>query len=99
MGTRSLTYVFSERGDEDTEEDEDLRTSLGKGEVHVHFTKADGSKRKMHCTTNPKLIPADKAPHTTKTNLDPNLFKVFDLDLGEWRSFRNERVISWMTVK
>jgi hypothetical protein len=75
----------------------ELRTALHDGEVEVIFNKVDGTRRKMRCTLNGKLIPEDKYPAGTgkNVNTDPHLFKVFDLDKNEWRSFRDERVVNY----
>lgn len=74
-----------------------LRDALQHEIVSVRFTKADNSVRLMKCTQNFDKIPEDAIP--TGTNLysrrDPKLFKVFDLEIGDWRSFREERLIDW----
>jgi hypothetical protein len=78
----------------------ELKDALKKGIVSVTFTKADGSKRTMHCTLNGELIPEDKRPIGNSVHLvkDPDLFKVFDLDKQDWRSFRKERVLNYEVV-
>lgn len=66
----------------------------------VTFNKKDGSKRVMRATTNATLIPPkpvvegaeDKPKRTVAAN--PDVAKVYDLDIGEWRSFRYDSVIS-----
>ena len=60
----------------------------------VTFTKVDGSKRVMRCTTNPNNIPKELQPTGTERYLNPDVARVFDLDLNEWRSFRINSVIS-----
>jgi hypothetical protein len=78
----------------------DLPTALKTSTVTVTFTKADGSKRVMNCTTCVDIIPVQYIPVVTKTkiNSDPDLFKVFDVDISAWRSFRKERVIDWVML-
>jgi hypothetical protein len=80
----------------------DLRSLLQVAEVEVIFTKADGSTREMRCTTDMARIPEDKQPAGTSkvadSRHDPKLFKVFDLDKQDWRSFREERVVQYEEV-
>lgn len=74
-----------------------LIESLRAGKVEVTFVKKDGSTRVMVATTNPELIgalPAQGVP--TRERLE--LVTVWDLDLGQWRSFREDRVISWRVI-
>lgn len=64
--------------------------------ITVTFIKKDGSERTMRATTNSKLIPA--APVTENATpkraiaSNPDVARVFDLDISEWRSFRYESV-------
>jgi WYL_2, Sm-like SH3 beta-barrel fold len=76
---------------------EDLRTALRTETVEVIFDKADGSRRVMRCTLNPELIPEEKMPAGDNATLrrDPHLYKVFDLDKQDWRSFREERLVQY----
>lgn len=81
-----------------------LRSLLQATKVNVEFVKADGSVRAMTCTLNWEYIPQDKRPKDTgpvdgivkesKQRKEPDVhtLKVFDLDKGEWRSFKMERV-------
>jgi hypothetical protein len=81
---------------------EDLRDALHHATVSVKFTKSDGTIRVMECTTDPARIPEDKMPAGTSKvadwRHDPKLYKVFDLEKSDWRSFRDERVIDWKVV-
>ena len=74
-----------------------LMDALGNPEpVFVTFTKVDGGLRTMKCTLSPNLIPQDKLPNQhedTKPKEETNIIPVFDLEKGEWRSFRKESVI------
>ncbi len=72
--------------------------------VIVTFTKENGEIRVMKCTWNLNMIPADKHPHALEPSKDlpppPATFaRVFDLDLGEWRSFRWESVLEFSVVQ
>jgi hypothetical protein len=66
-----------------------LYERLRNGTVRVSFTKADGSATQMDCTLNVELI-----PHTQGAvrPADPDLFVVYSLDRGGWRSFKYDRV-------
>lgn len=77
-----------------------VRSLLQKQPVTVTFIKADGTERAMKCTLNWDFIPAKEhvKPVTEsakpRKEPDPAVFKVFDLDLEEWRSFRIDRLKS-----
>jgi hypothetical protein len=72
--------------------DENLKSGLC-----VTFTKKDGSERKMQCTLIESKIPADKRPKGTSesenTSTVGSAVRVFDTEVGEWRSFRWDSVI------
>lgn len=71
-------------------------------EITVEFLKADGTVREMRCTLDFDRIPQDKQPQDvpveklleTKKRRQPDehSLRVFDLDKGEWRSFRFDRL-------
>ena len=65
----------------------------------ITFTKADGSERKMVCTLVESKIPADKRPKSKEgeesSSIVGSAVRVFDLEKGEWRSFRFDSVISF----
>lgn len=71
---------------------ENLRSNT----VNVRFTKADGSQRDMLCTLVPGKIPTDKHPksETQSSGTIGSSVRVFDVEKGEWRSFRFESLIS-----
>tara|TARA_R110000772_G_scaffold66361_2_gene147907 strand:- start:6668 stop:6907 length:240 start_codon:yes stop_codon:yes gene_type:complete len=56
---------------------------LKEKEVHVRFTKKDGTPRDMRCTLHP-----DVAPFTGSTgNVQPEgMITVYDLDKEAWRT-------------
>lgn len=72
--------------------DENIKSGL-----RVTFTKKDGSERKMYCTLVESRIPADKRPKSVSesevTSTTGSAVRVFDTEVGEWRSFR------WDSVK
>lgn len=58
----------------------------------ITFTKADGTDREMRCTLVESAIPTDKAPKGTGREAPDTTQRVFDVDKGEWRSFKWESV-------
>ena len=58
--------------------------------VSIEFTKANGEARQL--TTNPKQI--GEILGTGTTCKDPAVFRIVDVKLNQWRSFRAERVTS-----
>ena len=56
--------------------------------VSIEFTKANGEARQL--TTNPKQI--GEILGTGTTCKDPAVFRIVDVKLNQWRSFRAERV-------
>lgn len=64
--------------------------------VTVTFTKKDGTQRVLRGTTNPKYIPPAPVTENEKPKRaiasNPDVAKVFDLDINEWRSFRYDSV-------
>ena len=58
--------------------------------VSITFTKANGEERRL--TTNPKQI-GEVLGTGTKCK-DPAVFRIVDVKLNQWRSFRCERVTS-----
>ena len=58
--------------------------------VSIEFTKANGEHRQL--TTNPKQI--GEVLGTGTPCKDPAVFRIVDVKLNQWRSFRAERVLS-----
>jgi len=58
--------------------------------VSIEFTKANGEARQL--TTNPRQIGIILGTGTACK--DPSVFRIMDIKLNQWRSFRSERVIS-----
>ena len=58
--------------------------------VSIEFTKANGEARQL--TTNPRQIGIILGTGTPCK--DPAVFRIMDTKLGQWRSFRSERVVS-----
>ena len=56
--------------------------------VSIEFTKANGEARQL--TTNPRQI--GEILGTGTACKDPAVFRIVDVKLNQWRSFRAERV-------
>jgi hypothetical protein len=81
-----------------------VRSLLQKGTITVTFIKADGTVRDMKCTLDWASIPPDaiklsspvdgivKENKKPRKEPDPHSLRVFDVDKGEWRSFRFDRL-------
>jgi len=88
----SLTQAWS------TEALDTLKTF--KGYLQVTFVKADGSLRKLRGTMNIDLMPKEwrdrRYEHKTGR---VNATAIFDLDIEEWRSFRNDSIVEVHILK
>jgi hypothetical protein len=79
----------------------ELKSALRFGTVEVTFTKKDGTLRVMRCTTKSEAIalhvkPSDPEKETkTRPTKPENLLRVLDTDIGEFRSFNFDQVVSW----
>jgi|688.fasta_scaffold666373_2 hypothetical protein len=72
----------------ETETQEMVQNLLHIGPTTVIFMKKDGTERTMKCTLKESLIPSDKAPKGDSNRKTNNTVQpVFDLDIGDWRSF------------
>lgn len=59
----------------------------------IKFTKVDGNERVMRCTLKDDLLPEAYRGKGTVLTETQNTLRVFDLDLGQWRSIRSESVL------
>jgi len=93
------------------DQQESLKDWLRKGPVTVEFTKVNGDRRVMVCTTNTELIlnaikldpsitPDRADPDWGKTHVgkNTNTLRVWEIHTG-WRSFRLDSVISITPVE
>lgn len=65
----------------------------------VTFTKADGTERRMTCTTNRLLIPNEMLPHSSMTTyVSEDVIRAFDLEKNGWRSFRKDSILRVETI-
>lgn len=61
--------------------------------MFLKFTKADGSIREMYATKSLDIIPKEKHPKGTEKQLSNTVIRVFDVDINEWRSVKEENII------
>ena len=74
----------------------DFVSSIRKGKIiKVIFTKANGEKRTLIGTTDLKRIPKVDHPRSTGRAEAVGVQRVYDLEIGEWRSVPLDRIISW----
>ena len=73
-----------------------IRELLQETIATVTFEKTDGTIRAMNCTLIPAFIPALPAEEglvpRTKREENPNLLAVWDLERGDWRSFKIDSI-------
>ena len=68
---------------------ETLIKNLQKKAMRITFTKVNGEERIMDCTLQEHML-----PETNESNRKQNeeVLPVFDINKGEWRSFRLDSV-------
>lgn len=73
-----------------------IAQQLSEGTHLVTFTKVDGTERTMPCTLDPAILPAVPVTEDKRVprKINPDTMRVYVTDIGEWRSFRIENVIS-----
>jgi hypothetical protein len=71
-----------------------LADTLSESSVTLTFKKKDGTLRTMHCTKNLNSIPSEKHPKGSNKSVSGSALTVFDLQLGEWRSFLVSNLVS-----
>lgn len=77
---------------------EDLQDALVHEVVSVTFRKADNTTRVMKCTKDANRIPEDELNRIVnghKAKAQTGLYRVWDLEKQDWRSFKEERLVSW----
>ena len=79
----------------------DLDSALQGATVQVTFRKADDSIRVMKCTKDANIIPEDalnRIVNGHKATAPKGLYRVWDIEKQDWRSFKEERLVSWKVV-
>ena len=78
---------------------EDFKTMLESGVFYVTFRKVNGQVRTIRGTCDTKYLPENKIPEGYDQTSDPEqVCTIYDLDIGDWRSFRWNRVITVQPV-
>lgn len=65
-----------------------IKEVLSQMTVRLKFVKKDGSIREMNCTLSESVIPVELKPKGSKRVINNGVLAVYDVDVGEWRSFR-----------
>lgn len=73
---------------------DNLKATLAQGEGTVSFTKLNGQERVMRCTLKEDVIPPYSEKGTRKNPPSGDVLVVWDLEIGEWRTFRYDRITS-----
>ena len=66
-----------------------LIKNLQKQAMKITFTKVNGEERVMDCTLQEHIVPATK---NTDRKQNEEVLPVFDINKGEWRSFRMDSI-------
>lgn len=79
-----------------------LKSLLIENDLKVLFIKADGTERFMRCTLQESKLPVIEIKEGEETKPkrkeSPDVLAVFDLDVGDWRSFRIDRLKDYEIV-
>ena len=68
---------------------ETLIKNLQKKAMRITFTKVNGEERVMDCTLQEHIIPSTNSDNRKENE---EVLPVFDINKGEWRSFRLDSV-------
>ena len=66
-----------------------LIKNLQKKTMRITFTKVSGEERVMDCTLQENIVPPTKY---TDRKQNEEVLPVFDINKGEWRSFRLDSI-------
>lgn len=76
----------------------EIQNYLRENRAIVEFTKADGTVRSMLCSLRSEDLPPPVERKTDRVRPEnTDTLSVFDLEKGEWRSFRIDRLIQVRT--
>lgn len=89
MKVATYNKVRNNWSDNDWEQFTDwLKKMLKSNILTVTFTKKDGTERVMQCTLDPQLLPTVfENKNKKERSLNKDNLSVFDIEIGEWRSF------------
>lgn len=79
----------------------ELKEKFKNGWWNVEFTKVDGTKSKMFCTLDEKLIPISEnaSGNNVKRSENSEVIRVFSHDRNGWRSFRVSNILAVFSIK
>lgn len=97
MDSINLQNGSTQTQDETSWRNDYLKNLLREKTVQVVFIKKDGTERKMLCTLNADLLPAqtDLEEAVQKKATNPDVLAVWDLEAQGWRSFRYDSIIGF----
>ena len=97
MDSINLQNGSTQTQDETSWRNDYLKNLLREKTVQVVFIKKDGTERKMLCTLNADLLPAqtDLEEAVQKKTPNPDVLAVWDLEAQGWRSFRYDSIIGF----
>jgi len=73
-----------------------MTKNLLDGVVSLKFEKKDGTERTMKATLNLEKVPEEQHPKNTNAQYNnTTVQRVYDVDLGAWRSINKDRILSW----
>ncbi len=74
---------------------------LSKGKCKVVFNKVDNTVRTMVCTLKPDFLPGKYESYPEKiqsSGENPEIIPVWDVEKGDWRSFKISKIIRASTI-
>lgn len=71
----------------------ELKQKIQNEVVSFQFQKKDGTIRDARGTTKMEIIPEENHPTGGAKTLSDDVVRFYDMDKGEWRSFRIENFI------
>lgn len=93
----NLQNGSTQQQDEASWRNDFVKTALQTSILNVTFIKKDGTERKMRCTLDSKLLPAqtDLEESVQKKTPNPDVLAVWDIENEGWRSFRYDSIIGF----
>lgn len=93
----NLQNGSTQQQDEASWRNDFVKTALQTSILNVTFIKKDGTERKMRCTLDSALLPAqtDLEESVQKKTPNPDVLAVWDIENEGWRSFRYDSIIGF----
>lgn len=92
ISNQPASYYVNATAEERTIMREWVQNILREREVKFTFEKADGNLREMTCTLQESVVPKIIRENAEPRKYNPDVCVVWDLALGQWRSFRWDRL-------